>query len=69
MRIVTGIPYEEIVPWVRVYRHTTNHINVGAYGPNGVPHALLGGIMEKVLSQTLCPVFTVHLEELVLVTV
>jgi len=60
-RIVTGLPFEEIV---RVGRELPADIIImGTHGRTGVSHALLGSVAENVVRNSPCPVLVVRLEE------
>lgn len=60
-RIVTGIPYEDIV---RVGTELpADLIIMGTHGRSGVSHLLLGSVAEKVVRRAPCPVLTVRQEE------
>lgn len=60
-RIVTGIPYEDIV---RAGKELpADLIIMGTHGRSGVSHLLLGSVAEKVVRRAPCPVLTVRQEE------
>lgn len=60
-RIVTGIPYEEIVGVGKGL--PADLIIMGTHGRSGVSHLLLGSVAEKVVRRAPCPVLTVRQDE------
>jgi len=60
-RVLTGIPYEEIV---RAGREVSaDLIIMGTHGRSGMSHLLLGSVAERVVRNAPCPVLTVrHVE-------
>ena len=60
-RIVTGIPFDEIV---RIGKElSADLIIMGTHGRTGVSHLLLGSVAEKVVRRAPCPVLTVRKED------
>jgi nucleotide-binding universal stress UspA family protein len=60
-RIVTGIPFDEIV---RIGKELpADLIIMGTHGRTGVSHLLLGSVAEKVVRRAPCPVLTVRKED------
>lgn len=60
-RLVTGIPFEEIVTTALTL--PADLIILGTHGRTGMSHLLLGSVAEKVVRKAPCPVLTVRQEE------
>jgi nucleotide-binding universal stress UspA family protein len=58
-RIVTGIPYEEILKLAE--ENQSSFIVLGTQGRSGIDHLLFGSTAERVVRKALCPVVTVRL--------
>ncbi|MBE0569148.1 MAG: universal stress protein [Deltaproteobacteria bacterium] len=57
-RIVSGVPYREII---RLARETgTGLIVIGTHGRTGVEHVIFGSTAEKVVRMAPCPVLSVR---------
>ena len=60
-RVVTGIPFEDIV---RIGKEVpVDLIVMGTHGRAGMSHLLLGSVAERVIRRAPCPVLTVRQED------
>ncbi|MEW6719668.1 MAG: universal stress protein [Thermodesulfobacteriota bacterium] len=60
-RIVSGVPYREIVRLAR--EEGTGLIVIGTHGRTGVEHVIFGSTAEKVVRMAPCPVLSVRQAE------
>jgi nucleotide-binding universal stress UspA family protein len=58
-RIVTGVPFEEILRLAESEK--ASFIVLGTQGRSGIDHLLFGSTAERVVRKALCPVVTVRL--------